>query len=577
MSQCKNNSWKLETRGEFGKITLGAASGLPGTRSRQGFSDRLRQTALATQEDSFGSFDSPDTGHLKNPFLVEKSFSIFWGFCILRASISLNFKDQSIMKNYPLSIPILCMIFLGMACPIVAHSQAFTGPRGSVYGGVINIPFQPASAATMPYSWQLEVVGINGFVSSQGFVFTHHDPQYPRDSSAYGFHALQGDLKRWIQMQSDVSLLNFQLALPHRYTLGLGIGAHSILSSSHPSIVYDNTMKQPSDFFVANSDNRSLSGTLGNAQWMDVYVNLAKVLKSNDDQSLSVGGTLQMNKGMSAEWVDIRNVMVQETNPGSATQAPQFTGSFDASYAYSSNLDQDPNAPNQSLWSHAMHGSSWAPSLSIGVQYVHRLGSTIAGKHDANPADYNWKLEAALTDFGALNFPASSNSLNVLGTMNNDALLRFMNLIDTVNNVTTLTDSLKQQVATTPFAGPLKMSLPAALRLNVDKKFSHGISVNLAAVLDASILVPGVTYRLHTLNYAVLTPRWEIKHVGFYLPLYINQYGKGLLGAAVRLGPLLLGLHSITFPFQHEFSQGGAYMSLIISHFKKKPSDCPKP
>lgn len=488
-----------------------------------------------------------------------------------------NAEFQYSMKNKQRILGLCWMLVLGLVIPFTARGQAFTAPQGSIYGGVLNTPFQPASTATSPYAWQLEIFGINGSLSSHGFLFTHNDPRFPQDSSGYGFHAVSGDIKRWAQLQSDVSLLHAQFQVHHGLSLGLGLSAHAMLSTSHSSIVYTNTMKQPSDFFVANSDERVLSAEIGSAQWMDVYVNLAKVLKNDDDKSLSVGGTLALNKGLAAEWVNIRKIIVQQTNTGSASPIPQFLGTFDATYAYSSSLDKNANAPNQSFWQHAMQGSSWTPSLSLGMQFVHRKGSTIAGMHDTDPADYLWKFEASVTDFGALRFNSSPNSTHVLGTMDDNALQRFMNLIDTVNDVSTLTDSLRQQVATSAFSGPLKMSLPTALRLNFDKKFAHGIAVNVGAVLDASILVPGVTYHLHTLNYAVVTPRWENKHFGAYLPLYVNQYGKGMIGAAVRVGPLLVGLHDVAYPFQHEFSQGGAYMALVISHFKRKPSECPKP
>ena len=85
------------------------------------------------------------------------------------------------------------------------------------------------------------------------------------------------------------------------------------------------------------------------------------------------------------------------------------------------------------------------------------------------------------------------------------------------------------------------------------------------------------------MNLLNLTPRWETRRLGFYLPIQLTTDGKFWVGGAAKAGPLLLGVHNWANVFlKDKIQNGGFYMALIIrpGHgFAKKESkryDCPK-
>jgi hypothetical protein len=122
--------------------------------------------------------------------------------------------------------------------------------------------------------------------------------------------------------------------------------------------------------------------------------------------------------------------------------------------------------------------------------------------------------------------------------------------------------------------GAFSVSLPTALRINVDKNLGTHFYVNARLVLDMSFLVPGVDYKIRQDSYLMLTPRWEVKRFGVYAPLYLNVHGSLMAGAALRLGPLVAGVHDLGWLFRNQ-AKGGAYVGLVIKGLFKKKDECP--
>lgn len=62
-----------------------------------------------------------------------------------------------------------------------------------------------------------------------------------------------------------------------------------------------------------------------------------------------------------------------------------------------------------------------------------------------------------------------------------------------------------------------------------------------------------------------VTPRWEKRTLGFYLPVQYNRHGNFWIGGAVKAGPLLFGTHNLLNIFsKNKYIGGGAYLAIII-------------
>ncbi|MFN7821540.1 MAG: hypothetical protein ACK5PO_01085 [Bacteroidota bacterium] len=124
-----------------------------------------------------------------------------------------------------------------------------------------------------------------------------------------------------------------------------------------------------------------------------------------------------------------------------------------------------------------------------------------------------------------------------------------------------------------PATGLFRVSLPTRLILNFDKKIYGGIYVNTNLSLNFFSDASPRKWRTNDNNLLAITPRWEKRALGFFLPLQLTQQGHFWLGAAVKLGPLTLGLHSfeLTKALAREPNlRGGGYLLFSIHPFGKK-------
>jgi hypothetical protein len=67
------------------------------------------------------------------------------------------------------------------------------------------------------------------------------------------------------------------------------------------------------------------------------------------------------------------------------------------------------------------------------------------------------------------------------------------------------------------------------------------------------------------MNLLAVTPRWETRRWGVYLPMQVTTTSKFWIGGAFKAGPLLIGVHNWANIFSSsKIQQGGGYIALLI-------------
>jgi hypothetical protein len=126
---------------------------------------------------------------------------------------------------------------------------------------------------------------------------------------------------------------------------------------------------------------------------------------------------------------------------------------------------------------------------------------------------------------------------------------------------------------------------PARLVINVDRPLMNGFSINAGLSLNLTgYHNDGKILGVQEMNLMTLTPRWETRRWGAYLPIQYTTEGRLMVGGAFKAGPLLLGVHNWGNVFSSSRMQnGGGYIALIIhpgDGFREKEEreyTCPKP
>ena len=442
-------------------------------------------------------------------------------------------------------------------CPVMA--QNYQALHGSPYSGSLSNDFNPAAILNSPYTWDLTVFGVQTKTMTNSFNITNASLLHSTDTLNINTH--NGTFSRYMLASADIHLFNARISLSRRTAVAFGMNMRNYLRvSTTPYAYYDSTSKTGS-FFAANEGNLPLSGNGAQESWLEGYLTYAHVLFEDDGARLQVGGTLNILRSMSGIYAFA----------SSGTYVPDASGGYQVTnaagqYGYSQNYNHwKSGAPFFNEVKTAVKTGQMGASFSIGGEYVQKSGEDW-GKEEKSGTDvYIWKLGVALLDVGVNRFGYGSGSATFSGIKGvvTDSILdnRFYN----IKSVPQFSDSVRVTAANFNYMrGHFNIATPARFVINLDERFAGYWAVNGELTLNLTTL-HSASAAVQELNLLTVTPRWEKSSLGAYLPIEVTNQGHFWVGAAVKAGPLLLGLHNLGWLFsQKAMPNGGGYIALII-------------
>lgn len=442
------------------------------------------------------------------------------------------------------------------------YSQNYYALQGSNYAGSLGVGNNPASIVNTPYKWDVTILGIQKKNATNSVIIHNWSLLSNPGKSQYSIK--EGDYRRYAYDDFNVNLLNTRIALTRKQVIGFGLNLRSYSQASTGPINFIDTLTSTRDFFDLGNYNRKLSGDFNHSAWMEFYVTWAQTLWDNADSRLNAGITAKISRGLSSGYINIRNGSATPTvhnNISDYTLQDVF-----AEYGYSGNYDgwKKGRSTNQNVRDFIGHTQPGF-SFDLGVEYLLRSHQFSTVWYDDTYYDYDWKIGLSLLDVGFNQFKYGIQSRKVSGFQPNvtDTVVdvRFDNihkLEDFNNQLPGIAKNIQQPT------GMFHVINPTRLVLNVDRFLGGAWYVNGNASLNLSSLT-GSQLRLTELNMLTVTPRWETRRLGFFLPIQFNTKEQLWIGGAVKLGPLLLGIHNwATVLSKNKMQNGGAYLALVI-------------
>jgi hypothetical protein len=207
--------------------------------------------------------------------------------------------------------------------------------------------------------------------------------------------------------------------------------------------------------------------------------------------------------------------------------------------------------------------------LSVGLEYIKYNQSSSAGENEPNP--YRWKLGFSIMDIGASSFKTSEYTgyfSNPSNTINDDDLSQ---KLTNINSAQDLRDSLATLFGTTtPLPPTFKINQPTRMIINIDRNFGNHFYVNGQLSLNFRSSANFNKFNTRELSLLSITPRWETLAWGIFLPVQYNTQGQIWMGAAIKMGPLVAGIHSLGIFKKDPLLNGGGYLMMSIHPFNKK-------
>jgi hypothetical protein len=257
-----------------------------------------------------------------------------------------------------------------------------------------------------------------------------------------------------------------------------------------------------------------------------------------------------------------------------------------AKYGYSRNLDSwHSNKSTGSNLKDLLGQSRGGAAFDLGVEYLVKSQDVSVYGDPDNYFDYDWKIGIALMDLGANMYQYGSQSREVSNPKNTVTDFDLNQKFDYVGSVQGFNDSLSTVVnAMRPLRGHFIIWNPARAVINVDRTLPEHFALNTELTLNLGGSNTGLRLFTKEITLLAVTPRWETRNLGGYLPLTVTTDGKVWVGGAARLGPLLIGVHNWANVFSKKTAQnGGFYLALVIrpgkgSFANKEPKEytCPK-
>jgi hypothetical protein len=287
-------------------------------------------------------------------------------------------------------------------------------------------------------------------------------------------------------------------------------------------------------------------------------------------------------RGISGGYAQLAGGAVGRTIQNSTTLYSLVAGK--AVYGYSNNYDtwHNYNSTGKNISDFLTHTQAGV-GMDIGFEYIVKTQAINKWDDPDDYFEYEWKFGAALLDVGENVYVYGTQS-RVASNPNANALdYQLNNKFDYISSAAEFNDSLATIVDNIAVPrGKFRIWTPARFEFNVDRPLPEHFAVNANLTLNLGGNNAGKRLFNKDFTLLALTPRWETKSLGGYLPVTVTTEGKVWIGGAFKAGPLLLGVHNWANLFSKTHTQnGGFYLALVLRPGKgffqkeKKEYTCP--
>lgn len=462
-------------------------------------------------------------------------------------------------------------------------AQNYHAINGSSLAASLTVNNNPASILNSPYQWDITLFGTQLKSATNAFTIYNYSFLSSPANSMYSLNA--GDYARRADLNFNTNLLNARFALNRRKAIAFGMNLRGYTRAKTSGFNFVDTLQDINNFFLLNPTATSYSTNVVSSSWLEIFGTYSQTVWDNEQSRLNAGITLKALRGISGGVIKLQHINVRPVPQPLDDIRYQIT-SGDLIYGYSSNYDRYINNSSGSKnFMNFLSNTEGGLSLDMGVEYIIKTQAVNTFYDDDDGYyEYEWKIGLSLMDIGRNQFKFGKESTLVSGLRNNITDDTLQQRFGTLADFQDFNDSLATIVNsfTSLWGSKFEVFNPARMILNVDKYLINDFYINGELSLNLSALVGNKKWYARELNLLTITPRWETKRWGAYLPIQYNNAGKFWIGGAFKAGPLLLGIHNLGTIFsKNKMQNGGGYLAIIIHSRKKtdnaryRKMDCP--
>jgi outer membrane protein OmpA-like peptidoglycan-associated protein len=441
----------------------------------------------------------------------------------------------------------------------LATAQDYLGLATGNYAGINGIMLQPANVADNRYKLDLNLVSTNFSFQNNYLGFTRN--YFVNNRFSFKDFKNFQDFKDRVLTENvlpagEKGYFNLQnrVQLPGSMLISTGKNSGIALNiSSRTGIAFDNVnpflMSQIYNGWnkvaTYNTPYNMNGAKFSGLNWFEVGFTYGRVLINSNKNFLKIGATGKYLGGLSSMYFNADSLSVTATQDrfdmiGSGIayghSATTISGKINSSFR-----------PDATAFGGDLGIVYEFRGRAAKFEYFKKIKGTDLGKltqrRDKNK--YSVKIGASLLDLGALNF----KSVMPYKTYKYNGGLNIGDNGTQINNVAQFDSAINKYA--TPQTGDTanrdySIAMPTALSLQLDLHLFSGFYVNAMSYTPITRFNESATFRTHTPDYYVITPRFETRVLGLYVPFITTDKKTFTVGTTLRLGPIFLGTANLS-------------------------------
>ncbi len=461
--------------------------------------------------------------------------------------------------------------------PSVLLAQEWLGYQTSNYAGINAVQYNPALITQTNYGkLDISIIAANVHVENNHVFFNSNsitdpvnvftDPdfrrRYTRQNTAVG--------NRSAIVHANVQSPAFLYQFTKRDAIGFCVRPRVFtnvdgMDRNLAVLVYEGLDHPPNWDREIYNDFMSISANA----WVEYDFTYARTWFQNDRYKLKGGITFKLLQGLAATGVGFRDYRYNFYNNDTLGMFNTNVQYGMNDHLYNQEFVFDFNAPGFAFDIGLVLEYTPNKKTKYGLYRKPKTKQVIwPGIFAPDQTKYKYKLGISAHDLGAIFYRRTPQTRDFF--VNVDSLP--LNVFDNVNSISSFNSTLQSVVTMNGTDETMTMVMPAHINLFGDVRFNHNLGLHSQLTL-AFNNGKSTAFKNHFLYQLTITPRWEIKWFGVYVPIWVSQYlNAPNMGLSLRLGPLVVGTGDILgHLIKREYADIDVHMALrlIIPHKPK--------
>ena len=464
-------------------------------------------------------------------------------------------------------------LFLMVVFTKTLSAQDFPGYRAGNYTGVNGVFFNPANIADSRYRWDFNLFSLSTSVGNNqaSFSLKNIGQTFKDDSLINQFVGKNaGTSSGNVNVNINGPSLLFNTGKKSSFALTtrarVMMNATDIDGKLADKLLQDVANDPELPYTIRSAGNMQVSIN----SWTEFGLSFGQVLKEEGKHFLKGGITLKYLGGVANGYANVGNLnaTIDQNNVNLMPYLQNTTGRLELGLGGVdiSDFDQEKLSSFQS--------SGFGGDIGFVYEFRpehdrYKLDSN-SWRRDLNK--YKFRIGVALLDIGSIKYERDMQRSGGYDISINGSEKLNLSEFDGV-----AIDSLKNYFDKNPqyftpaggnAATNYRVNLPTTLQIDADYHFNRGFYVSFSGQLSL-VNTKSKPYNSQYYSAFAITPRYEGRRFGLYVPISYNQLTNFNAGVSMRLGPLFIGSGSVLTALMGNSRQADVHIGLRFGGLQK--------